>query len=75
MDLTNYTTNERQMIGKIESSLGMKLVYFCDHADGFSIGLGSELEAYKAAYSYRYTKKTKLHYSNSGKLWLLQIYT
>lgn len=47
---------------------------FLDYSDGFSFGVSSKLDAYRAAYEYRYSRKTVVTYTpHSG--WRVSVYS
>lgn len=45
-----------------------------DHA-GFSFTVESELDAYKAAYEYRYCRRVEVKFAGGVKKWQVSVYT
>ena len=48
----------KKYIKSISSELKMEIANFDKHCDGFSFTVKTELEAYKAAYKYRFVEET-----------------
>lgn len=54
---------------------GVAVSNFCQHSNGITFTVESELDAYKAAYKYRYCKKTNVNFSEDIGAWVVQVYT
>ena len=59
---------------KVASALGMKISNYADYSDGFSFTVATELEAYKAAYIYRNSKRVRVQEAPNVGAWLVQVY-
>lgn len=60
--------------GILESELGHKVLDVLDYSDGFSFGCETELQAYKAAYRYRFTGRIEVKFAPNCGQWRVSIY-
>jgi len=67
------TDEERIKLG-VSNELGMVIDNFANYGDGVSFTVPTELEAYKAAYHYRFCKNVRVMKANVPG-WLVQVYT
>lgn len=61
-------------IERMSNDLGMKISNYSRSIGNTSFTVGTELEAYKAAYEYRWTKMVAVK-KEAPDSWLVQIYT
>jgi hypothetical protein len=71
--------NDENRIKRQEASLsnelGCKIENLHPFSDGFSFTVQDELDAYKAAYRYRYAEDVYVKYAPNVNVWLVQVYT
>lgn len=68
---TQITPSQLESLG---NSIGMTIDNFAAFHDGFSFTVPTELEAYKAAYHYRYSDKVTVKFSPNVSLWSVSVY-
>jgi len=69
-DINPQTAEQR-----IGSRLGFPIANFAAFFDGFSFTTETELQAYKAAYKYRYSSRTVVSEAKGVGAWLVQVWT
>lgn len=65
--------NNTQVGKSLQATIGIPIENFCKHIDGFSFTTNTELNAYKAAYAYRYAERVTVKPATNDQ-WLVQVY-
>lgn len=71
--MTQNRNPEKLGNSKITAAIGIKVQNYCSHHNGFSFTTESELDAYKAAYAYRYSD-VRVKEAPNVDAWLVQVY-
>ena len=71
----NAEITYNQKLQKVQSALPMGINRFAEHHDGFSFTVATELDAYKAAYIFRFAKFIKVKLAPNVNEWLISVYT
>ncbi len=73
MDKIDLTYSQK--LKRVQGALPMGISNFAEHQDGFSFTVATEIDAYKAAYVYRFTKNVIVSFAPNISEWLVQVYT
>lgn len=69
MAISNAVASKR-----LSKVVGCEVLEYTSYLTGFSFGVKTELEAYKAAYVYRNMPRVSVYYTESAGYWVVAVY-